>query len=305
MKNNNLHIHVEITYDCNNRCFYCYNEEHKPIHMTLEQSNIFANKLEQYIYSRNFSVSISLTGGEPFKNFDVLTNLYYKITRFPSCNVSINTNLTCEIKKLKDLENLKKETEIELFVSIPSMIKEIYNDITCSKNYDLFFESLQYVLSKPDIYNISSNIVINKKNKNTILKSLMQMNLLGLKNFKITNLISEKVDNELLDIIFNIIKYSKKFGMDFRGMSMPLIVDNKEKRSLLYQQYIKEYNFNTCSAGDTSFAITPDGYLKPCPSLSNDIKYFNIFNSNEFIPDILRNNRYSLACTKCELCNHI
>ena len=33
------------------------------------------------------------------------------------------------------------------------------------------------------------------------------MNLLGLKNFKITNLISEKVDNELLDIIFNIIKY--------------------------------------------------------------------------------------------------
>ena len=273
--------------------------------MTAENADILINKIKNYLYTRNSSLTISITGGEPFKNFDILIKLYSELIQLPLKDVSINTNLTADIELIQKLEKYKKENTIGLFISVPSMIKKIYNKITNSNNYDKFIEALKYVNSKPEIFECTANIVLNDVNVKTALKSLKLMNLIGINQFKLAPLKSKKSSNKIIKESKNLIEYSKEIEMVFFGFSTPFMISERQKKNKDYLD-IKEYDLKKCGAGNTFFSITPDGYLKPCGALNESTKYFNIFKINdELIPEIIKSNYYSLACIKkCEECTN-
>ena len=298
-----LAVHIELTYSCNNRCFYCYNENHNPISMSMNKAKTLIQKIEDYVYTRSFPINIVITGGEPFENIDVLYYMYEKLSNIPNLSISINTNLANnDLTKIQELEKLKKQDEqIHFFVSIPSMFEGIYNKITCNTNYKFFIRNLEYILSKPEVFNIVSNIVVNNYNKDTLIKSIMLMKLIGINEFKMSPLKSKQTSNEIFTLLNKAIKFSKKLDMVFHGFATPFILTNKQKRSIDYQE-LKEYEIRNCGAGNTHFSITPQGFLTPCSAISSKHAFFNILETNnEFIPDIIRGKTYNLACTKeCE-----
>ena len=288
-------IHCEITYQCNNRCFYCYNEEHKPLSMSLDQAKILVERIEQYAYSANRSLRMILTGGEPFENFEVLKYLYKQLNELPNVNATINTNLAVDIEKINEiLELIDKKTT--LFVSVPSMIKDIYNKITNSSNFEKFEKALRYCLNNKKI-SLVTNTVINDINFDTSLTTIMLLKLLNLSSYKLTVLLKHNKHFELIKKLAEVEDISRKVKIKYLGSSAPIIVNNDVIRTIEYQR-LKQYMYYHCDAGYDFFAITPDGYLKPCPCLPNSTKYFNVLTSNEFIPEIIRNHRYNLACTK-------
>lgn len=294
-------IHLEITYKCNNKCFYCYNEKNKPFSMSLENSDIFIDKVKEFLYTRSSYLNLIITGGEPFQNFDVLTNVYSKLIDNDLCDISINTNLTTDIDKLKELEKINKNKKISLFVSVPSMLENIYNKITQSNNYSNFINAFNYVANN-DKYDVSTNLVINDINVDTLVKTIHLIKLSNINSFRLSTIINDYIDIKKLKTCINAIDMAKKINIDFTGFSSPLYLTTKVKRSLEYQ-LLREYDITSCGAGNTTFGITPDGFLKLCVSASNDTKFLNIFESEDFIPEIIRSKRYNLNCLKCENTN--
>ena len=65
------HLQIEVTEDCNHSCFYCYNhwrtDNFSKNKMTLEN----AEKISDKIIKEIKPFICTLTGGEPFKNYEV------------------------------------------------------------------------------------------------------------------------------------------------------------------------------------------------------------------------------------------
>ena len=80
-------VNYEITYLCNQRCCFCYNEEQKGLHPTLSDIKKILDKLfDSEIYN------VVLTGGEPTSHPDFLKILEYMKDK--GFSIGIVTNIT-------------------------------------------------------------------------------------------------------------------------------------------------------------------------------------------------------------------
>jgi MoaA/NifB/PqqE/SkfB family radical SAM enzyme len=86
------HVQIEVTENCNNSCFYCYNHwrPHKDSRRDMSLEN--ALKLSEIIKRDIRPFITTITGGEPFINYEV-TKLFSKELGENDIIVGINTKL--------------------------------------------------------------------------------------------------------------------------------------------------------------------------------------------------------------------
>ncbi|NCC71304.1 4Fe-4S cluster-binding domain-containing protein, partial [bacterium] len=83
-----ISFHVELTYKCNNKCFYCYNNLHQiSTHMKFEDAKIVISLIKENL-KKGKHVNLILTGGEPFQNFRVLYYICFSLIQHKNIEIS-------------------------------------------------------------------------------------------------------------------------------------------------------------------------------------------------------------------------
>jgi len=301
-----LNAQIELTELCNHRCFYCYNawqvNKDKNSYMSIGDSNKIVTKIHDEIKP----FSITLTGGEPFMNFDVLENFVYKLKK--DIDIGINTNLIYATEK--NIENLLESNKrFGLLISLPSYKKEQYEFITGAKDLKKFYKNLKFIKENTSI-NTTINMVVSKYNLNSVYgEGEYLFKEFGIKNFAATPLsVSpiegcsvENYDLQEQDIflIFNeLLKLKENYGLKVDCIqTLPLCFVPEEFRN-------SEIFHRPCSTGRTTIGMDYKGNVRSCIqapfSVANifetkfeDIwKIFEPFRQDKYLPE---------DCLECEL----
>ena len=211
-------ITIDLGYDCNHKCVYCYNKHIKVpknlsfssdqlIHLMEYVNNIVGNKYLHY----------QITGGEPTiypELLDALLNKYITLSHHTS--LGINTNLTLDISMLIDTY-LKRTFTIN--VSLPSTNKEHFNKITGSLlTYDKLMNNLlKLIQSGFQPSDISINIIVVDINESSIGTTVSDLIYVGLKNIYITNPLGYEINVDFKNLYNDVEKFALNNGVFLKG----------------------------------------------------------------------------------------
>lgn len=131
---------MELTYNCNFSCRYCYIEGNKTMILAFEQIAVMIDRLKQggviYIY---------LTGGEPFLHPDILDIIEYCCNEGMETIVQTNGFLFSEdtAKKLSKYTNLTIDIsfhssipeEFDLFTGVEGSFRRVMHTVDLLKQY--------------------------------------------------------------------------------------------------------------------------------------------------------------------------
>ncbi len=178
-----LRLYIKVTDFCNANCKFCANGS------CTDFGKIDLNKLEfviRYLYDKNRLHSISLTGGEPMINPELvynILNLIWKIDKKIEVQISTNGLNLREISQMDDVNNLES-----IHIS-----RHHYDD---SKNIEIF--GTDKIATTSDIMFLQEKL-INKK--------IININTVAIKDY-IDNL---KEIKRMLDYVGNIGVYKNGF----------------------------------------------------------------------------------------------
>lgn len=267
-----IHVHWELTRDCNLNCIHCYQQDDKDnFDLSEEQATEIALEL---IRSKVFQVT--LTGGEPFGR-PYLQNLI-EIFNKENIKPHITTNGTLLNNSSFDwIENV----DISIQISLDSHLAEKHNKIR--KNPQAFNLAMQGInFLKNFNKHVSIAFCANKFNF-TDIEGVIQLSIL--------NKIDSVVIGEVLPFFGD--KATRK-GLSFSKVEyqkfIEYCVDLREKYKNQIGVFINtEWGFlfsnqiehAPCSALDRDLAILFDGSISPCPFIRNSKNYIgNILNED-------------------------
>ncbi|MCX6750287.1 MAG: radical SAM protein [Candidatus Pacearchaeota archaeon] len=258
------HLQIEVTEDCNHSCFYCFNHWRGNGSVGKNMTLISAEKIADKIIKDIRPFISTLTGGEPFKNYEV-TRYFSKRLGEKDISVGINTNLV-EANRNNLEELLKENPEISLLVSIPSIKRETYRKITGKDNLPKLFENLNSV-SEIGIP-IYVNMVAHQLNKNEVFdEAKFLLDEYGLKSFAVTPMLRpalRKLDGmdlreeENKKIYEELISLREQFGMN------TAILEVTPKCSVPEELRDHSIFSRGCSAGKITSAISYNGEMRVC-----------------------------------------
>ncbi len=263
-----FHIQWHITEKCNFNCVHCYKEPFRK-DLSFEQLKIIADRIKEFVEERNYSLTISITGGEPFLKQEVYELVSYidKFSCVEEINFITNGSIIPDEKKLKSLSKFNK-----IYISLESVDPQINDIIRGKGSFEKVFSNLKHFCQVYDT---------------AIMTTLM--------NFNIDNLIStfdaflEKLFSiNVKEIIF------ERFIPVGRAKTLKEQVVNKEKILEFYSvvaekldidfDEIKNYPalkiVNTeqievcvaeCVCGTNGCAVLSDGGIYPCRRFTKEI----------------------------------
>jgi|TARA_Y100000034_G_scaffold52710_1_gene64694 radical SAM protein with 4Fe4S-binding SPASM domain len=301
-------MQIEVTENCNHNCFYCYNhwrDDNATDNMTREDAEILSDKIINDIKPFH----IVLTGGEPLINFDITL---YLMKRFEEAKIfnNLNSNLILLTKERLD-KILDLKPNLQILTSIPNHKKELYKQVTGKNNLSIFYENLENALRKG--VHIVPNMVFHKLNKEYIYETGKYLHEnYGIKNFAATPLINPSKrevpyilsKEEMTKPLEDLIKLRDDFGIKISSLEViPLCALPKHLReeSILNKK---------CSAGSTSFTISPKGDVRACghspikegnlksQSFKEIWKTLKPYRKNHYIPKECLEN-----CVEVEFCH--
>jgi MoaA/NifB/PqqE/SkfB family radical SAM enzyme len=297
-------IYFEITDDCNLRCLHCYNESDKEKNIIqfskTNREKIF--KIAKKIVELGVS-EVVLTGGEPLTKKDLVLELLEFFSK-NNIHVCIKTNL---ILLTEDFLKDPRSRLASFLVSCYSSNPNIYGEMTCDGNYDIFEENLKLLQKYKIKFGVNMNV--NTRNLQDVRNTAIHMNELGVKNFYVTpmslnfynpdseNFLTEK---QMVSIIYNIIWIKDELTMkvDILG-SIP-------KYLFLKENFDKDSNFlsRKCEAGLTIAIVNYEGDIRPCPN--SEGVYGNILEDNFLLIYKKMNNwrrkrNFLIQCKECDL----
>ena len=260
-----LSVQIEVTENCNHRCTHCYNYWKKGDKCIFENMTFATAKkvADEVINSQVFGVT--LTGGEPFLNFDVTM---YLVNRFKEAGiqVSINSNLTLITPSI--IDELKEANVLGILTSILGDNEEVHDKITCTKGSFLrLLEALE--MCKEKNFPVSANMVVTRENLDTIENVAKIVNDYGCVDFTFTIALQPEcdIDNsdrylsvEELKVLFNrSLKVTKRFLYGARCLiEAPYCF-------LCELDEPSAYQITSCGAGTSSCVIGSNGNVRDCP----------------------------------------
>jgi radical SAM protein with 4Fe4S-binding SPASM domain len=298
-----LNMQVEVTENCNHKCFYCYNNWQTDNvinkNMTVEQSNNLVDIITKNI--KPFHVTI--TGGEPLLNLDAVLALAKGLKK-NNFFYNLNTNLillTPDI--LEKLINVSMNGKFGILTSLPHYLKDNYENIVGAKTYDKFFNNLKYIKKHTDLM-LSVNMVVHKKNLNSVYEEgLFLYENYGITNFAATPTIFPALSKSKDDYSLSTEEISKMLEIILKlQQDTGVNVDSLETiPRCLMPDDVKFNNleiFNrACSAGRGTISIDYEGGVRACshsPFVVDNIfetdfrliwDKFKPFRENKFVPD--------------------
>lgn len=262
-----LAAQVEITDKCNFSCTHCYNHWNYD-NQVVNKVNYPLEHFEEIIgiLLDNGVTSITLTGGEPFLEEDILFGLVSMI-KTKGGGVRINTNGSIITPSHIDL--LAKSNINSVLLSFPSIDEKTYETVTNATNS--FHDSIQTIKNLVDKkINTQINIVCTNKNIGYLKATSEYLKGLGVKYIFATPVLPCPNANEHSNLVLSpqeirnmldVLLYMKSLGIKVDVLE-PLVhcMFSKEEREK-YRDFLVNRG---CSAGISDIAISPNGDIRAC-----------------------------------------
>lgn len=316
---------LEMTYECNHKCLFCScpweskSGFEKSAPLTKDEWKTVIRTITELGVS-----SISLTGGEPLLNKDIVDIMMFAASLKCSMIETENNVLVTKNQPLKiylisngslvsdEILNVCKDHNIHLSMSLPGLDTYFLHTSYGSpdKILELFHKASSFgvnttvnitvtKLNLYELYKIISNSLI--AGAETVLLNRFLPGGRGLDNAEKLMLNANEV-NEMLDITEGVLKTANRYG--HVGTELPkCIIKNLDKYNHLKVS-------TTCSAGKDFFVIGPSGYIRTCNHSPIELcyykdyknlkssKYWNRFVFKDYCPDMCQNciDLYNCDC---------
>ncbi|MBU0756932.1 MAG: radical SAM protein [Nanoarchaeota archaeon] len=287
-------VFVELTEKCNYQCIHCYNPfrtvaKHPDFDQTLEVIN-------RTIKSGVFE--IIFTGGEPFLRRDVL---FEGIALCEKNNVKATIHSNISLINAEDIKKLSGFKGTSIYFNFCSSDPKTFRKISNFPQENAV-RSIKRLLAAG--INISTNVVLQKQNKNDLSDTAKFLFNLGVKRVNFSFVSANCVDqrtkdcvlsrNDILKIYDDAIIHKKKYNNALTsGQSIPLCFFSELDK---YKEFIK---FNRCGYGAGTIKISQNGTANPCPKAENVLG--NIL--DEPLKDIIKRTYKKIPIPmKCKKC---
>jgi len=292
-----LNAQIEVTEDCNHKCFYCYNYWREDKTINKKMSHESAEKLMDILFDQIKPFDTVITGGEPLMNMSASLEIAKRLfERKAPC--SMNTNLV--LLNAKKLSQLKEaNSDMGFLVSLPYFQEEIFKEITGRDNLRIVLNNLEKIIEegfKPTI-----NMVVHKLNKNSVYQQgKFLIDNFGIKSFATTPALRPAFredsgyhlnNDEMVLVLRDLVKLRENFGIKVNALEViPYCALPKDLR--------EDQTFRrSCGAGRATIQIGYNGNIRTCghsPFVEGNIfiesfeeiwDRLNAFRKNEYVPE--------------------
>ncbi len=292
-----LNAQIEVTEDCNHKCFYCYNYWRENNSVSKKMSNESAKKLMDIFFSQIKPFDTVITGGEPLMNMpaslEIAKQLYKK-----NAPCSMNTNLSLLNKnKLSQLKNVNPD--MGFLVSLPYFQNEKFKQITGINTLNKVLENLENLVKEG--FNPTINMVVHKINKDSVYEQgKFLVENYGIKKIAVTPALRPAFrgdsnyhlnNDEMVSTLRDLVKLRSDFNIKINALEViPYCALPEDLR--------KDKTFRrSCSAGRSSIQIAYNGDIRACghspftegnvftEPFKNIWNRLNVFRKNVYVPD--------------------
>lgn len=305
IENSGFYIQWHFLESCNLRCRHCYQEDYNAQPVSVVQLDAIYTELSKAISTWKKNGRISLTGGEPFLEFEKLLHILDMIEKdkaFYWAGILSNGTLIDD-NKIVELTKFKKLKEVQ--ISIDGETEEVH-DLTRGKgSFIKAINSIEKLISA----GIPTAVMFTLTQENSgsvagIIELADRMGIDALTIERYTPLGNSesdllKLSADRLKEIYGEIKQRKK-QIESSGKKLKL----RTSRPLWH--LIDESLGGFCPVGYSSLCIMHDGTAYPCRRLpiplGNVLKdgIFKIWYKSDVLWNIRRKNRMTSSCGTCE-----
>jgi len=255
-----LIVHLEVSWDCNHKCVFCYNDwriqESLPTYPSLENVRRMIDVL-----STKDVIELVITGGEPTMRKDICEILCYASPLFPY--VRLNTN---GARLNKQLLKVLCSNQIDVLFSLHSASDVLHKEMVGKDDFHIVTSNLKKLLANG--VDVSVMFVANKLNLHELLPTAKFLDMMGVKRLSLSRVCYfgdpretyKKLRLTRKDIAFlneQCHQIVKETNLTITlGVALPIcsgLVPSDRIRHIV------------CGAGTTMAAVSPDGRLRICP----------------------------------------
>lgn len=290
-----MYLLFEVTYKCNNKCVFCYNELKLYDGNTTNELSI--EKFEQLLKKKFFGITFS--GGEPLLSENIFE--YASLCRKYNIDTGIITNGTyinnSNISKIKELFDT-------IQVSLQGYDSTSHDKIT--KNIGSFAQAIKGIqLLVKYAVNFNVNITLTRQNSNNVRKIIQTVKQIGVKNISVTRFCNSTTYDDVLELskedflksLSLLENECRTEDVNFLGVysGLPLCIFDKNPN----------FSVRGCSCGHSWLTITPTGEIKVCPGINET--YGSIENiQNSWSSGFMRQWRnLELLNEQCKNCKNL
>lgn len=298
----NFYIQWDFTNLCNLRCKHCYkNSERKEKELSINECLKICDIINEVALTNNLTVSLSITGGEPFSRKNDLFQILKYIEKKDGikCFQILTNGLLINNDDIEKLKKFKKLNGIQ--ISLESPYKKNHELIRGKDTFEKTIEQIKKICNAN--INVHVMMTISQKNLNEIEDMYSLLKELKVYAFGADRFIPETAD----DFDKNVLTKDefKKMCEKMYNLSKREGLPNVRTKRVVYC-LLDEENGGACSVGKCALAILPNGDILPCRRLK--IKVGNIledgiikaWNENKVMLTSRDLNNLEGKCKKCE-----
>lgn len=286
-----MHMHIEVTDKCNFRCIHCYRDCGPQ-----ESHFIDCDKLERaltYLNDKGLRI-VEITGGEPLMHPEIKRIISFCVKKFDIVALITNGYLLNQefVDYFKEALQEKK-----LFVSVSlNSYDKIFNDKFTGKqgSWEQAGKALKLLGQVGALSRFSMNVV--PDNMEHLEKTAEFAYTSGASLFTFSP----------------IMPFGRGINIDWSMVPKEKYAEFDRTRNKIMKKYGRfifsipdEYMLTIknghCGAGQSSFALSPQGYLRPCVTCSEAL--FNFGNIFEDSVERVLNNKISMCLDQVEAPN--